>query len=65
MVQGEDELEADPFTCGAMAMGAGSAAGPGEALSLADVDARLGGFAAEHTWDAHGLLCDFGCAARA
>lgn len=64
VAQADEELAADPFSCDAlaMAMDGGSGRGKGPAVSLADVDARLSSFAAEHTWDADGLLCDFGCA---
>lgn len=63
VLQGEDELAADPFSCDAVAADAGCARGGGAALSLADLDARLSDFAVEHIWDASGSLCDFGCAA--
>ena len=63
MLQGEDELVADPFSCDAAAAATGCAHLGCAALSLADLDAHLSDFAVEHIWDASGSLCDFGCAA--
>ncbi|KAK9845972.1 hypothetical protein WJX81_007301 [Elliptochloris bilobata] len=60
MAMGDDELDADPFSCDAIAVAAGGAPCVGPGLSLVDLDARLSDFAAEHTWDAGGSLCDFG-----